>query len=69
MEEKIRCSFCSSEDIYHARHDSDWGSGNSFFPKNGQEDKEINVDIKTLYCNECGSLGDFEEINDLVNQE
>ena len=59
----IKCPFCLSSDVYEARHDNDWGGGNSFFPLNGQEpEEEINLDIKINYCNTCEEFGDFNLI-------
>lgn len=67
---KLLCPFCSSEEVYIARHDSDWGGGNSFYPLNKPyyEDLELNLDIKTNYCKDCQSFGDFESIYAMIEE-
>jgi hypothetical protein len=62
----ILCPFCGSDDVYEARHDSDWGSSNSFMPINYQKNADIDLDLNTHYCHNCNSFGDFEKIHQLL---
>lgn len=57
LKKEYRCCMCYSREVYYARHDSDWGSGNSFTPLNDGLD-DINHDIFTSYCASCGATGD-----------
>ena len=79
--EPQKCPFCGSMVVYSARHDSDWGSSNSFYSIN--EDKslyskvldrwakdpdDINHDINTNYCYDCSTFADFDAVEKLVER-
>lgn len=68
MSDKTLCPFCGSDKVYLARHDSDWGSGNSFTPMNDGLEDDMNRDIETNYCDDCMVFGDFTDVNSLVIQ-
>jgi len=60
---------CKSENVYHARHDSDWGGGNTFTPMNDQPDDDFEVDINTNYCRRCGFFGDFIDVEKKISSK
>lgn len=70
------CPFCGSKEIFNVRHDSDWGSLNSFLPSNSEEYytslaeweslHELDYDIRTNYCYSCSKFGDFLAIHELL---
>ena len=73
---KSICPICGSKRIIHARHDSDWGGGNSCSLANSndcyteddlrdEKQEQIYGDIDIFICKECNCIWDVYD-NDAI---
>jgi len=73
---KSICPICGSKRIIHARHDSDWGGGNSCSLANSddcyteddlrdEEQEQIYGDIDIFICKDCNCIWDVYD-NDAI---
>jgi len=72
------CPICGSKRIIHARHDSDWGGGNSCNLANSddcyteddlrdEENEQIYGDIDIFVCKDCNCIWDRYD-NDAITR-
>lgn len=53
----MKCSRCDSQNVWHFRMDSDWGSGGDYNEVNGDGYKD-RPDIQTYVCENCWAIAD-----------
>jgi hypothetical protein len=57
-EERVKCARCDSENVWHFRMDSDWGSGGDYYMLNSPHYYKDRPDIEVNVCESCWAIGD-----------
>lgn len=57
-EGRVKCARCDSENVWHFRLDSDWGSGGDYSMLNAPHDYKDRPDIAIDVCEGCWAMGD-----------